>query len=610
VRIIGAGGFPVWTDEGWSIWAASSHQFDRILNIVAQDRHPPLYFLALSAWWSLAGESRLALRFLSIAGGILTVAVTYRIGTNVFGRRAGLFAALLLAVLGSAVYYSQEVRHYGWLTLFTALTWLCFLDYLRKPRRSVWIAYLVSIAFTLYTQYFGALAFAIQAFVGLILWRVPIRQKLTLIGAWATAGLLFLPWLIVIAIQQANILSSGIAGFPGTFSATLENLPSLGEIVLGNQLALTLGLYAIGVWAILRRSERKRRWEVLRRGEQQTEGMIQRRNVLKSAVLLGGAGLFVIMFVLSLRFDFLSARTLVFLIPLLTAICGYGLSLMDKRAAVILAAAFLVVSLAVPQVVQPRLNIDAAAREVGAQASPGDLVVLETGWDDNAFAYELGLALPSGVEILRTLPWTNDRTGGDPVVPQIEGQLAAHERVWVVQWLQAPQVIPFLESGGMGFRPAQTYETPVGDYGERFGDPTIRTRLFERPDMETEPRIFGELFALHDAIFTSVARRREFVHVDLWWSALEAPTLDYSVGVYLLDETGVTRTEHNAAPAAPTTMWIPQNPVFDRHTLVIPTDLPPGTYLIGVSIYWYADPAPLQVNGQPYTVAGEVQVTD
>src|SRR5215831_7071934 len=77
-RIINVSGWPVWTDEGWSTWAASDHHLNVILSRVAQDRHPPLYFLSLSVWWSVAGYSRIALRFLSIAGGLLTVAAVYR----------------------------------------------------------------------------------------------------------------------------------------------------------------------------------------------------------------------------------------------------------------------------------------------------------------------------------------------------------------------------------------------------------------------------------------------------------------------------------------------------------------------------------------------------
>ena len=54
-------------------------------------------------------------------------------------------------MLPSAVYYAQEVRHYGWLTLFSALSWLILLRYLRQTSRKLWIGYVLSLATMLYT---------------------------------------------------------------------------------------------------------------------------------------------------------------------------------------------------------------------------------------------------------------------------------------------------------------------------------------------------------------------------------------------------------------------------------------------------------------------------
>ncbi len=114
LRIVNAGHFGVWTDEGWSTWAASDHNFGVIIDtVLAKDRHPPLFELMLSGWWTIAGDSRIALRFLAIAGGLITVAALYRLVTDIFGRRAAIYAALLLSILPSAVYYSQEIRDYG-----------------------------------------------------------------------------------------------------------------------------------------------------------------------------------------------------------------------------------------------------------------------------------------------------------------------------------------------------------------------------------------------------------------------------------------------------------------------------------------------------------------
>ncbi len=460
LRILGAGSFPVWTDEGWSAWASSDPA--QVISIVAADRHPPLYFAALSVWRQAAGETHLALRWLAIAGGLLTVALVYRLGADVFGRRAGVFAGLLFAGLPAAVYYTQEVRHYGWLTLFTALSWLLLVRFMRRPSAGLWLAYMLSLAAMLYTLYFGAFTLAAQgaavllAFLWALYKRTAWRRWLAVVGAWVAALVLYLPWLQVILTQQAGILGGGIAGAPGTLTPA-DLLPLL-QIVFSAQVVIPLAAFVLGAMLLLRRP-----------------------SVARVAVLIGGAGLLVALVLLSTRYDLLSARTLVFVTPLLLVVCGFGLSRINRYVASTLVGIWLVLTLAMPQVIQPRLDSGAAARALAAVYQPGDAVILETGWDDNAFAYEIAQALPRNAEIIRTQPWTNERTGGGPVVPEIEPVLQTHARVWVVQWLQAPQVLPFLEGGGDSYHLAQSLDVSAGDYGARFNAPTIQIRLFVRP---------------------------------------------------------------------------------------------------------------------------------
>ena len=97
------------------------------------------------------------------------------------------------------------------------------------------------------------------------------------------------------------------------------------------------------------------------------------------------------------------------------------------------------------------------------------------------------------------------------------------------------------------------------------------------------------------------------LHVDLWWAALEPPPLDYSVGVFLLDAGGAAVAEHQGPPGdRPTTAWEAGELVFDRHTLALPPDLPPGTYAVAVTVYWYGDLEPLPANGETLVTVGTV----
>ncbi|MFQ3566820.1 MAG: glycosyltransferase family 39 protein [Aggregatilineales bacterium] len=581
-RIGGVGSWPVWTDEGWSVWAASAPSLGETIQRVAEDRHPPLYFAALHLWGGLAGESRLALRFLSIGAGLLTVAAVYRIGADAFGRRAGVLGALLLAVLPTAVYYGQEIRHYGWLMLFTTLLWLFALRYLRRPRFSTWLGAALSLTLILYTLYIGLLVVGALA-VAVIIYPVPVKRKLALGMAGLAAGALYIPWLIVIA-EQAAFISRGISGFPGTIPTTLASLPLLLSLIFGVGWALTLGAYGYALLPDARPAPR-------------------RRDLI--ALATGGAGLFLVMFVLSLRFDLLAARTLSFLTPLLMIVSGAGLNRLGGRASVLLALTFAIATLSTPFVVQTRLPIDRLTALMAPQASPGDLVVIETGWDDNAFAYELRLALPEGTELIPTLPWTNDLTGGILVVPQIEERLARAERVWTVNWLQAPEALPFLaERGGLGFLPILSFEIDAGEHGARLGDPTLRAALFGRPE-PFDPVIFDERIALRGVVAAPTAQPGRSLLVDLWWAALAPLDRDYSAGVFLLGEDGVVLAEaHGPLAAAPSTTWPTDDLAASRWRIDLPAGLPAGRYPIGIVVYWYADPVPLSASGAP--LAGPV----
>ncbi len=276
-----------------------------------------------------------------------------------------------------------------------------------------------------------------------------------LLGAWATSIVIYLPWVSVILTQQAGILSGGITGAPGTLPP--GDVLAVLQTVFGLHMAIPVFIFVVTSVTIVRE-----------------------RRLPQVAIVSGGGGLLLALWLLSIPFDLLSARTLVFVTPLLMLVVGYGLSRMDRRLGLGLAALWLVLTLAFPQVIQSRLDSGAAARVLASAYQAGDVVILETGWDDNAFAYEIGQVLPADAEIIRTQPWTNERTGGGLFLDEIEPVLQAHERVWVVQWLQAPQVLPYLEGGGDGFRLEQTLDVSAGAYGERFFAPTMVVRLFVR----------------------------------------------------------------------------------------------------------------------------------
>jgi uncharacterized membrane protein len=112
---------PLWWDEGYSVFFAT-RDLATMLARTAIDIHPPLYYALLQVWIFLVGRSDVALRLLSVGIGVAAVPSIYALACGLFNRRVGVFAAVLLALSPLHVYYSQEVRMYGLVTLLALLS--------------------------------------------------------------------------------------------------------------------------------------------------------------------------------------------------------------------------------------------------------------------------------------------------------------------------------------------------------------------------------------------------------------------------------------------------------------------------------------------------------
>jgi uncharacterized membrane protein len=79
--------------------------------------------------------------------------------------------------------------------------------------------------------------------------------------------------------------------------------------------------------------------------------------------------------------------------------------------------------------------------------------------------------------------------------------------------------------------------------------------------------------------------------VILYWRALMAMPLDYTVFVHLVASDGKAVAQHDGQPSweapLPTSTWQPGEILQDRHVLILPPDLPPGAYHLEAGIYYW-----------------------
>jgi uncharacterized membrane protein len=209
LRLAALNARPLWYDEAFAVLFAEKGFQAMLAGTLtpvagaASDVHPIAYYTALNGWMQIFGQSPFAARLLSVFLGLLTVAVAYGIGRQLFNRRAATAGMAVAAVSPFHIYYSQETRMYAPLALFCALAILFFLHATRNTQHAIrhWLGLAVSAALAMYMQ--NLAAFFLLAFGLSTLPRLKVFAKTAAAGAVAFA--LWLPWFLNLPGQFAKL---------------------------------------------------------------------------------------------------------------------------------------------------------------------------------------------------------------------------------------------------------------------------------------------------------------------------------------------------------------------------------------------------------------------
>jgi len=195
-----------WMDEAITTGIAS-HSLTAIPGILRHDGSPPLFYLLLHFWIAAFGSSEAATHALPLLFGLLTIPVAMWAGWSLFGRRAGIYAAVLFAFSAFLTEYAQETRMYELMGLLGLVATAAFIHGFVYRRRKYLILFAVSLALMLYTHAWGMFFGA-----GAVITLIPVysasddRRALVRDAAitFVGAGILFLPWLPNFAYQATH----------------------------------------------------------------------------------------------------------------------------------------------------------------------------------------------------------------------------------------------------------------------------------------------------------------------------------------------------------------------------------------------------------------------
>jgi hypothetical protein len=231
-------------DEGIAWIVHQAHSFEP---------HPLIYYIGLAGWIDLAGRNEFALRFPSVASGVLLAAALIRIGASLIGWRAGLIAGLLAAINPYQIAESQNARNYEMAAAASAVASVLFVQALRRGRRRDWGVYAVAMMFALNVHYDVALVLATHVGFVLLAWCVPraLQRSRPLIADLAPVGFRQRHWLVATTVVGGVFALWLVYAWPA-LAAYHGYFPT--PVTVDRVLARSLATFSLGALATLRQA--------------------------------------------------------------------------------------------------------------------------------------------------------------------------------------------------------------------------------------------------------------------------------------------------------------------------------------------------------------------
>ena len=207
LRLTFSGG--IWADEGLVINILAIPTVADMLKFLAtHESHPPLFYLMMRGWRVIGGGNDASLlSFVSVIAALI-VPVAYLAGQMLFSRRAGLFAAALVAISPSLIDHGSQLRPYGLLPVLVAGSAAFLITSLQHGGVRRWTLWAISTAALLYTHNWTWLVFGAEIVVAsvVILWSRPLRRRRAVeLAVFAIViALMFAPWLPALLHQLVH----------------------------------------------------------------------------------------------------------------------------------------------------------------------------------------------------------------------------------------------------------------------------------------------------------------------------------------------------------------------------------------------------------------------
>ena len=576
-------------DEAWVVhYAIENIERVGFFNHITQIfRLLPPENVIQDVWVYAFGHAEQVVRYLSTLTTLVTLALFYRLASDLFDRQTGRIAVFILGTLSIFAFFTHEARPYAALAFGTVGFQWALLRFIHQPNPKYAILTLFFGVIPFYQHPFLLYVYATQLICILIF----VRWNRDLY--WRGIALFIALGLLVGLRVYINFAERGGEILYATETSIDAILPLYNDFKF-NPESLGLFLFLAGFVIPITRLKLNRDDAYFRFGVRWRKWWI----IVALIVMLT-----LVMFVNALSPN-LTPRNLLIIAPYIALIASYALRHVPWQGQIIA-----IVMFCVPFVTQFRFHISNAGywelRDFMAEHyDPTDdrmMIIAPQSWEWIPIKYYLDERTSLGLSNTDIL-YVSTQKGGrfSPQPPdasvmirdsesedlgRIREYLGEHDTLWVIKgnpfalgdritnWIErqytAYDVVKF--SGEGYYRPLKIIE-----YRRHPQDPETLVRFGD------DIRLEG--WTLNDSVEVQPC---QMINLDTWWQTDNPSDAQYSSTLVIADESGQGIANADDMPGGfyTTPLWQPDQLYFDERQLTIPCDIQEGQYSLLLGLY-------------------------
>jgi hypothetical protein len=575
---------PLWWDEGLTLtFAYLPPRANAAFAVATADVNPPFYRWSVGALTALAGVSLFTTRLVTVYASLLVVAAAYALGRRLLGCAPAAWAMPLLALSPLQIYYAQEAKGYAFAAAAVLLNVIFWWQIQRATSRRM-LAFQIGYALTLLlavgANYLAILALVLQNAFTFVFSLQALREGV----AWRPVARRWAGWLGLQTLALLPLLPFVVATFGGTTTGLAETSATAARLDPLNYAWRFVAAFAAG-------EKLENAWRLvlavallLAAGA----GWLATRQPQRGYLAAWLFGPILLGYVFHLQFPWFYPRFLLFVQPAFLLLAGAGLAVVARwngnwgRLLLLPLLLLHFLSLQDHYRAPPRYVEDGAWPALFAAIGPyvreGDGLIARYPWMPGYMA----TYLPPGPRP----EWVLGFFEAEEMDQQLAALLSGYGRVWQIdyqttpwdphndsaQWMRGRAALTYWQEAGPGF--ASLFIHPDRLAGRRPFEPKISrfdNGVYARWTPHEGPAEPGEPVGLQLT----------------WWT--ERPLHTHLVRfLHLVDGNGLLVAQVDSEPALGVLLsydWPPGQELLDPVALLLPLELPPGTYELRLGLY-------------------------